>query len=230
LVKEILVNLARNLRYCESNGTKRLGYERLDPEAYTKPSNPGIANGKMIAPRYDSLFDTGSEVIEEDDNSTFNQSTVTDIIGCLESDTILIPLTSSEKSMLATIAQATVEVEQQRRSLDICGLRYLISVRMHVNHDRMAGKLSGSATPESSSEVRPRSKLSFRNIVWASHSDSEDVLLQAAAECCPGGKMIWEDAKRLGVYLWLKSAETAVSPLSLGNDWIWLMVRKPNWK
>lgn len=54
-------------------------------------------------------------------------------------------------------------------------------------------------------------RVSFRNFVWATHSESQDLLLSAATECCENGKMLWDDAKRLGVFLWLKSSETLVS-------------------
>lgn len=39
------------------------------------------------------------------------------------------------------------------------------------------------------------------------------MLLSAATRCCSDGKMMWEDAKRLGVFLWLKSTEAIVSVL-----------------
>jgi hypothetical protein len=58
-----------------------------------------------------------------------------------------------------------------------------------------------------------RSRLSFRNIVWALHSESEDILLQAATDSCTNGKMVWSDAKRLGTFLWLKNTDTIVSTL-----------------
>lgn len=49
--------------------------------------------------------------------------------------------------------------------------------------------------------------------MWATHSDSQEVLLSAATECCEGGKMTWGDAKRLGVFLWLKNQEVVVRSL-----------------
>lgn len=51
-------------------------------------------------------------------------------------------------------------------------------------------------------------RISFRNIVWATHSESHEVLLQAATASCENGKMTWDDAKRLGVFLWLRNPET----------------------
>lgn len=44
------------------------------------------------------------------------------------------------------------------------------------------------------------------------------MLLSASTRYCAAGKMMWEDATRLGVFLWLKSSETIVSPLMTSND------------
>ena len=109
---------------------------------------------------------------------------------------------------------------------------------MVVHQDRRSG-LSGSATPVSKSAsaipnaingvssanglngashvngalgMKPaNTRLSFRNFVWAMHSESHDLLLSAATDCCENKKMLWNDAKRLGVFLWLKSSDTVVS-------------------
>lgn len=98
-------------------------------------------------------------------------------------------------------------MERQRRSLDKCGLRYLISIRMAAN--RLLGQERTGTQVNGVTEVPP--KISFRNIVWATHSESQELLLTAATECCENGKMSWSDAKRLGVFLWLKSPDTIVS-------------------
>lgn len=154
--------------------------------------------------------------LREEYDEEFNPALVTDLVDRLDGP-VIMPLTANEKSSLAALAQATLEVERSRRSLDICGLRYLISIRMFVNHDRLSGP-SGTTTPapqrggvEIPNQLRPRPKISFRNIVWATHSESNEVLLQAATESCENGKMLWQDAKRLGVFLWLRSPEAVVS-------------------
>lgn len=153
--------------------------------------------------------------LREESDEEFSPSLVKDLVDRLEGP-VIMPLTANEKSSLAALAQATLEVEHSRRSLDICGLRYLISLRMFVNHDRLSGA-SGATTPapkgglQLPSQLRPRPKISFRNIVWATHSESNEVLLQAATESCENGKMLWEDARRLGVFIWLRSPEAIVS-------------------
>ena len=118
-----------------------------------------------------------------------------------------MPLSPEEKTQLAVVAQATLDVERERRSLDACGIRYLLSVRMAINHHER----SGTTTPISGATVTPSDvRISFRNFVWALHSESQDMMLSVATQSCPNGKMLWDNAKRLGVFLWLHSAEAVV--------------------
>ncbi|KAL7418926.1 regulator of (H+)-ATPase in vacuolar membrane [Cryptotrichosporon argae] len=124
-------------------------------------------------------------------------------------------------------SQPAKSIEQQRRSLDTCGLRYLISLRMFANRDRRGGA-SGAATPAAHSGTQTpattltstgaglhRDRLAFRNIVWATHSESHEVLMQAATASCREGKMLWADAKRLGIFLWLSSTDAIKAQLEI---------------
>lgn len=215
LVKEILLNLLKSLKDCENKGERRLSYERLDPSAFFKRNKKGRRESKLLAPKYESLFDTIPDTQSNQDDDEFNSTIIADLIERLDGP-VYIPLTNTEKSSLATVAQATLEVERQRRSLDLCGLRYLISLRMIVNIDKMAAYRSGTATPSTAmgqieKEKEKTTRLSFRNIVWATHSESQDVMLGAANESCKSGKLLWDDARRLGVFLWLKNTESIVS-------------------
>ena len=93
---------------------------------------------------------------------------------------------------------------------------------MFVNQNRRFGA-SGVITPTSGYhtpglEVPHSDRLSFRNFVWAKHSDSQELLLDATTQCCPNSKMLWLDAKRFGVFLWLRSSELIVS-----HDYLLLM-------
>lgn len=54
-------------------------------------------------------------------------------------------------------------------------------------------------------------RLKFRDVVWAFHSESQDVLVEASIKACPAEKLTWENAKALGVFLWLKSPALLVS-------------------
>ncbi|BEI81268.1 hypothetical protein CcaverHIS002_0204280 [Cutaneotrichosporon cavernicola] len=208
LVKNILVTLVKDMRKCEDEGRRRLIYQRLDPLAFHQSN--AVRQQKVTKTDYSSLF---SIVPSEDptDDDEFTESVVQDLIERLDGP-VVIPLDQVEKSSLAALAQAVLEVEASRRSLDICGLRYLISIRAFANRDRRTA-LSGAATPlpipipEEGLRPTAHSRISFRNIVWATHSESQVVLLQAATASTENNKMMWEDAKRLGVFLWLRNQE-----------------------
>lgn len=60
-----------------------------------------------------------------------------------------------------------------------------------------------------SRQLEPRERLRFRDVIWAYHSESQALLLEASTVAC-GGKMMWTDAKAIGVYIWLNSIETMV--------------------
>lgn len=55
-----------------------------------------------------------------------------------------------------------------------------------------------------------RERLRYRDMIWAFHSESQDLLLSTSVAACEGGKMTWTDARALGVYIWLRSQETMV--------------------
>lgn len=54
-----------------------------------------------------------------------------------------------------------------------------------------------------------RERLRYRDMVWAFHSESQGLLLDVSTTAC-SGKMCWSDARSLGIFLWLTSAETVV--------------------
>ena len=79
--------------------------------------------------------------------------------------------------------------------------------------------LSAPTTPASkeavASRVHKRERLRYRDMIWAFHSESQDLLLSAAVASCEGGKMCWPDARALGIFVWLHSVETMVSTTSI---------------
>ncbi|KAL1412038.1 regulator of (H+)-ATPase in vacuolar membrane [Vanrija albida] len=217
LVKRILCTLVKDIREDEIDGKRRLVFQRLDPlDFHTTSSKPKKVKA---ATDYSNLFSFNPTVASDDDDP-FNADLVQELVDKIDGP-VKIPLSQVEKSLLAALAQATLEVEQSRRSLDLCGLRYLISIRTFVNRDRRAaGQQSGSVTPRRGvpglpPPPIPHARISFRNIVWATHSESQEVLLQAAGQACDNNKMMWEDAKRLGVFLWLKSTDAIRSQMEI---------------
>lgn len=213
-MKTILISLSNALKAREIAGHRALQMPRLDASAFFTSHQRMRQPSSPIRRKYESLFDSTPDVKDDEDADEFCQSLVDDLVDRLDGP-VRLPLSESDKSLLAAVAQATLEMERQRRALDTCGMRYLLSVRMFANQNRRAGT-SGTQTPASGVLAPPTSatsrsgRLSFRNIVWAMHSESPDVLLAAATDCCRDRKMLWSDAKLFGVFLWLKSREIIV--------------------
>ena len=118
------------------------------------------------------------------------------------------------------------QVEEQRRALDPNGLRYLISMRsFYILNKRLRPladtdsiSVKSAATTKSSGNSRSgrRERLRYRDMIWAFHSESQDLLLSASGAAA-GGKMKWCDARALGVFIWLRSTEMMVR---VGRPWI----------
>lgn len=141
-------------------------------------------------------------------------------------------LTPNEQSHLLTLIQTTLEVsltsrfldvsftfvtaflraqiDEQRRALDSNGLRYLISMRSFyiLNH-----RSSVPSSPQSKGTDRRasgrRERLRYRDMIWAFHSESQDLLLNASATACDG-KLGWVNARAVGIPIWLTSVDSLV--------------------
>lgn len=102
---------------------------------------------------------------------------------------ISIPqLSSSEQIRLADIVECVATVERHRRSMDDNAARYLLSFRQHM--------LRKSQAP--SEQV----SITWREIVWAFHSVSQDILVDLVSRQFHG-KMLWEHARESGVLMWM---------------------------
>ncbi|KAJ7630787.1 RAVE protein 1 C terminal-domain-containing protein [Roridomyces roridus] len=178
LVKDIIVNLARDINAARP----RSSWACLPTESFLrKESSP-------------------------DEEEGFSRTLVQHLIKTLESDP-LPHLTPNEQAHLLVLIQTTLEIDEQRRALDSNGLRYLISMRSFyiLNH-----RVSAPGSPESANTIPRqtgrRERLRYRDMVWAFHSESQDLLLSGSTAAC-NGKMCWADARALGVSLWLNSVE-----------------------
>ena len=77
---------------------------------------------------------------------------------------------------------------------------------------------NGAATVSAAVPDTPR--LKYRDMVWAFHSESQDLLLDESVKACEGGKLTWANAKALGVFMWITRPDVLVryftSPLKDG--------------
>ncbi|CAA7258624.1 unnamed protein product [Cyclocybe aegerita] len=203
LVKEIIVNLARF--FLDKGGTSKgsrpppLPVDRFLQKEQIKP-------GRVPKKQHGLLFN-GTTTPDDSDEIAFTRPVVAQLLEALEAHP-LPNLSSNEQAHLLVLIQATLEIDEQRRALDSNGLRYLISMRSFYIINRRTSPTSDSMTngtaPKQSAR---RERLRYRDMFWAFHSESQDLLLNASTAACDG-KMTWSDARALGVALWLNSVDS----------------------
>lgn len=104
-----------------------------------------------------------------------------------------IPLLSSrEQFRLADIVECVSVVEKHRRSIDDNAGRFLLFFRQHVQNDAQ------------------KSPISWREIIWAFHSGSQDILADLVSRHF-NGKMLWQHAKECGIFMWMSDINALVS-------------------
>ena len=88
---------------------------------------------------------------------------------------------------------------------------YILNERLRPSVDLDSISVKSAATTKTSGNSRAgrRERLRYRDMIWAFHSESQDLLLSASV-AATGGKMKWCDARALGVFVWLHSIETMV--------------------
>jgi RAVE protein 1 C terminal len=103
---------------------------------------------------------------------------------------IAIPnLSSTDQINLVDIIECAAEVEKQRRSMDDNAARFLLFFRQH-----MMRKSQSSHEP---------ANLPWRDIVWAFHSESQEILADLVSRQYHG-KMLWPHARESGIFMWMK--------------------------
>lgn len=108
-----------------------------------------------------------------------------------------IPLLSSrEQFHLADIIECIGTVEKHRRSTDDNAGRFLLFFRQH-------------ALSDSRSEI----PISWREITWAFHSGSQDILIDLVSRHF-NGKMLWQHARECGLFMWMTDISAIVSTSS----------------
>ncbi|KAI0375421.1 WD repeat-containing protein [Pilatotrama ljubarskyi] len=226
LVKSIIVNLARNVEF----GRDIHDWETLPIEKFLQRDEEARATNVPHRPKYSLLFDI-PEGKDEEEEDPFSPSVVQKLLDHFEEKPIL-HLTPSENASLLVLIQTALEIEEQRRALDPNGLRYLISMRSFYILNRRASEPSSPASPTNGTaptlQLKRRERLRYRDMIWAFHSDSQEVLLSTSVAAC-GGKMCWPDARALGVFVWMRSTDAMRAHLEVvaRNEYMAGDVRDP---
>ncbi|PGH09387.1 hypothetical protein AJ79_05699 [Helicocarpus griseus UAMH5409] len=124
---------------------------------------------------------------EEYESNTVDETLATSLNESL-TRVALPQLTSTEQFRLVDIIECVATVDKHRRSMDDNAGRYLLFFRQHVLR-------RSQSLPE-------QPDVSWREIVWAFHSGSHEILSDLVTRQYQG-KMIWEHARECGIFMWL---------------------------
>ncbi|KAI6086637.1 regulator of V-ATPase in vacuolar membrane protein [Hypoxylon rubiginosum] len=126
-----------------------------------------------------------------DDNEVFTEELAMAI--CEKLQRITIPqLSGHEQIQLLDIVECAGVVEKQRRSMDENGARFMLLFRQHALRKGRTNEIH----------------MSWREINWAYHSTSQDILTDFVSRQYHG-TMLWENVRESGIFMWLAD-ETAV--------------------
>ncbi|KAG8923955.1 regulator of (H+)-ATPase in vacuolar membrane [Tulasnella sp. 418] len=214
LVKEIITLLAHNLEVAKTGSPTAM--KRIDVSKFWEDGEPAVA-GQVSGRRIHHFsFLMNGETQETDDEEGFTRHMVETLVHNLEEHP-LPHLTPSEMEHLIILIQTALEIDEQRRSLDGNGLRYLISIRSFFFINRRVTQSDSSKNNGARSGILApfvRERIRYRDIIWAFHSESQEILMSASTTAC-GGKMMWLDARALGVFLWGTSNEMLRSQMEV---------------
>ncbi|KAL7308090.1 regulator of (H+)-ATPase in vacuolar membrane, variant 3 [Mucor circinelloides] len=107
---------------------------------------------------------------------------------------VLPGLNENERIHLIAMVDTIVEITNQGESLDENGARFTALLENHFH-------LNKSLPPE-----QRQMQLESRDYVWALHSQSQDLLLERCIRLCDN-KLVWEDARNLGLFIWLQKID-----------------------
>ena len=97
-------------------------------------------------------------------------------------------LSRLDQDHLGDIIECVATAERHRRSMDDNAMRYLLFFRQHM--------LRKEQDPASHVSV------TWREIVWAHHSSSQDILVDLVSKQFQG-RMLWSHARDSGIFMWM---------------------------
>ncbi|POR36261.1 Regulator of V-ATPase in vacuolar membrane protein 1, partial [Tolypocladium paradoxum] len=182
LVRRILAALHKTLKYLVP-GEAVDDYLGLDLRDFytistTQGQVPDRAKGSFLNGNYD-----------EDNDDVFSEQTAVSINEKLLA--IGIPqLSGHEQIQLADMVECVALVEKHRRSMDENGARFMLFFRQNALRKGRTSDMH----------------LSWREINWAYHSSSQDLLVDFVSRQAHG-EMLWEHARGSGIFMWLADAK-----------------------
>ena len=180
LVHKILIALHKKLKFW-SEGDEIQSF--LDLPIHTSlndlETEPKFAAKEMDSSIADFSLDEEERAVTEEVAIVLNENLAR---------VTLDQISSREQIYLADILECVAAVEKHRRSMDPNAARYILFYRHHMlRRTQLVDEAPG---------------VTWREIVWAFHSGSQDMLLDLVSRSHQG-KMLWEHARESGMFMWL---------------------------
>lgn len=142
----------------------------------------------------DGINGRAAQGIMSDASETLSEEVALQLIERL-SDVSLPHLSEREQATLVKLVDSIGATARHINSVDQPGLRYLIF--MHYYHSQ---DLTSSIEPP------------WREMTWASLSTSQDILIDLSSRQYQN-RMLWQDARSCGMFMWLEDIAAVVSAL-----------------
>ncbi|KAL9138282.1 MAG: hypothetical protein Q9175_000508 [Cornicularia normoerica] len=179
-VQRIIIGLYKALKFFVTGDDVDSFVAMRPSDFYVEQKDVSYAAKKETRSSYADIFD-------DDEPETVTEELATSLIENLAK--LAIPqLSSHEQFYLADIIECVATAEKQRRSMDENAMRYLLFFRQH-----MIRRSQPPATQVS---------ISWREIIWAYHSDSQDILVDLISRHYHG-RMLWKHARESGMFMWM---------------------------
>ncbi|KAL8999434.1 MAG: hypothetical protein Q9169_001748 [Polycauliona sp. 2 TL-2023] len=176
-VHMILHGLHKALKFFTEGDTLD-SHVSLSPDIFTVDTKM-LNNGTMDYDARHGSIDEAMELNIEEVAASLNE----------ELGRTLIPqLSNQEQTHLIDMVECVSTVIKHQRSMDENATRYLLFFRQHM--------IRKSQLPLN------RACVTYREIVWAFHSGSQDILVDLTTRQSQG-RMLWEDAKNCGLSMWI---------------------------
>ena len=186
-VQQIVLALNKALKFFVS-GDELDSFLSISPEHfYNTPESLSSVSRKGAGLSYTDLTDGDEDqTVTEDLAAALNENLA---------KLALPQLSSRDQIHLAGIIECVATAEKHRRSMDDLAMRYLLIFRQHM--------LRKGQSPA------VRVNISWREIVWAFHSGSQDILIDLVSKQFHG-RMLWEHARESGMFMWITDITTLV--------------------
>ncbi|KAI9892011.1 MAG: regulator of (H+)-ATPase in vacuolar membrane [Vezdaea aestivalis] len=184
LAQRILLELYKALRFY-IEGDELNSFLNISSDEFVEDNNPQQSSHLRKLSKV-SIKQANDE--DDYDNKELDEGVAAELTEKLMNFSIpqLSPL---EQIHLADIVQCAATAEKHKRSMDENAYRYLLFFRQHM--------IRSKDGPASEMNV------SWREIVWAYHSNSQDILIDLVSRQFQG-RLLWERARESGLFMWLR--------------------------